>query len=74
VLKSPPIANLKTLPVRLKDDTNITTKQNFKKMTNNGKAKIEKTFGGLNIIIPSKKNCLHFYLGLLGWVDGFLGL
>ena len=25
-------------------------------MTNNGKAKIEKTFNGLNIIIPSKKN------------------
>ena len=42
-------------------------------MTNNGKAKIEKTFNGLNIIIP-KKNLFILIFGtiwLSGWFLGF---
>lgn len=44
-------------------------------MTNNGKAKIEKTFGGLNIIIPSKKNWFGLLFGTTwmgGWFLGFV--
>lgn len=43
-------------------------------MTNNGKAKIEKTFDGLNIIIPSKKNWFVLLFGTV-WMGGwFFGL
>lgn len=44
-------------------------------MINNGKAKIEKTFEGLNIIIPSKKNWFALLFGTAwmgGWFIGFL--
>jgi len=44
-------------------------------MTNNGKAKIEKKFGGLNIIIPSKKNWFALLFGTAwmgGWFFGFI--
>jgi hypothetical protein len=44
-------------------------------MTNNGKAKIEKTFEGLNIIIPSKKNWFVLIFGTVwmgGWFGGFI--
>ena len=44
-------------------------------MKNNGKAKIEKTFGGLNIIIPSKKNWFALLFGTAwigGWYFGFV--
>jgi hypothetical protein len=44
-------------------------------MINNGKATIEKTFGGLNIIIPSKKNWFALLFGtawLGGWFFGLL--
>jgi hypothetical protein len=44
-------------------------------MTNNGKAKIEKTTGKLNIIIPSKKNWLALLFGTAwmgGWFFGFI--
>jgi len=44
-------------------------------MTNNGKAKIEKTFNELNIIIPSKKNWFFLLFGTAwmgGWSFGFV--
>ena len=44
-------------------------------MTNNGKATIEKSFGGLNIIIPSKKNWFALLFGTAwmgGWFFGFV--
>lgn len=44
-------------------------------MINNGKAKIEKPFSGLNIIIPSKKNWFALLFGtawLGGWYLGFV--
>ena len=44
-------------------------------MIRNGKAKIEKTFDGLNIIVPSKKNwfiLLFSTAWLGGWLFGFL--
>jgi hypothetical protein len=44
-------------------------------MTNNGKAKIEKTFGGIDISIPSKKNWFALLFGTAwmgGWFFGFL--
>lgn len=44
-------------------------------MINNGKAKIEKSFGGLNIIIPSKKNWFALLFGTAwmgGWFFGFV--
>ena len=46
-------------------------------MTNNGKAKIEKTFNGLNIIIPSKKNwfiLLFMTAWMGGWFFGFVSV
>jgi len=43
-------------------------------MINNGKAKIEKTFNELNIIIPSKKNWFVLLFGTV-WIGGlFIGL
>ncbi len=43
-------------------------------MINNGNAKIEKTFDGLNIIIPSKKNWFILLFGTC-WISGwFVGL
>jgi len=45
-------------------------------MTDNGKAKIEKSFDGLNIIIPSKKNWFGLLFGTAwmgGWFFGFIG-
>ena len=44
-------------------------------MLNNGKAKIEKSFEGLHIVIPSKKNWFILLFGTAwmgGWVFGFL--
>ncbi len=44
-------------------------------MINNGKAKIEKTFDGLNIIVPSKKNWFSLLFGTVwffGWLFGVL--
>ena len=44
-------------------------------MTNNGKATIERTFEGLNITIPSKKNWFALLFGTVwmgGWFFGFL--
>ncbi len=44
-------------------------------MINNGKAKIEKSLGGLNIIIPSKKNWFALLFGTVwmgGWFFGFV--
>ncbi|MBP6236385.1 MAG: hypothetical protein KA270_02255 [Saprospiraceae bacterium] len=44
-------------------------------MINNGKAKIDKTNGRLNIVIPSKKNWFALIFGmvwLVGWFFGFL--
>ena len=39
-------------------------------MKNNGKAKIEKTNGGLSILIPSKKNWFGLIFGTL-WLGGW---
>lgn len=39
-------------------------------MTNNGKAKIEKTNGGLSILIPSKKNWFGLIFGTV-WLGGW---
>lgn len=44
-------------------------------MTSNGRAKIEKTFNGINIIIPSKKNWFALLFGIVwlgGWFAGIL--
>lgn len=44
-------------------------------MMNNGNAKIENTFEGLNIIIPSKKNWFALIFGtvwMVGWLFGFM--
>ena len=51
-------------------------KINLDKMINNGKAKIEKTFDGLNIIVPSRKNWFILLFGtawLGAWFFGFVG-
>ncbi|MES2780825.1 MAG: hypothetical protein V4651_13110 [Bacteroidota bacterium] len=44
-------------------------------MINNGKATIDKSFNGLNIMIPSKKNWFALLFGTVwmgGWAFGFL--
>ncbi|MBI1308129.1 MAG: hypothetical protein GC181_16120 [Bacteroidetes bacterium] len=39
-------------------------------MFNNGKAKIEKTIGGLNVTVPSKKNWFALLFGT-AWIGGW---